>query len=96
MRQAISPKLKLQVTLRYLATGDSFSALASVYKVPKNTISTFLGEGCKAIYDVLMDFIKVNVAAANPFTSCVSAAFSRVSLSHSSSSILEKNEILLN
>lgn len=60
MRQAISPKLKLQVTLRYLATGDSFSTLASVYRVPKNTISMFLGEVCRAIYDALQDFIKVS------------------------------------
>lgn len=61
MRQAIPPKLKLQVTLRYLATGDSFATLASVYRVPKNTISNFLGEVCKAIYDGLQDFIKVSI-----------------------------------
>ncbi|XP_023312161.1 uncharacterized protein LOC111692397 [Anoplophora glabripennis] len=61
MRQAISPRLKLQVTLRYLATGDSFATLASVYRVPKNTISNFLGEVCTAIYDTLQDFIKVSI-----------------------------------
>nr|CAI5843403.1 unnamed protein product [Callosobruchus analis] len=59
MRQAISPKLKLQVTLRYLATGDSFQTLAFLYRVPKNTISSFLAEVCPAIYDALKDFIKV-------------------------------------
>lgn len=31
MRQAISPKLKLKVTLIYLAAGDSFSTLVSIY-----------------------------------------------------------------
>ncbi|KAI4470899.1 hypothetical protein MML48_1g02174 [Holotrichia oblita] len=33
MRLAIPPKLKLQVTLRYLTTGDSFSTLAYIYRV---------------------------------------------------------------
>ena len=61
MRQAISQKLKLQVTLRYFDTGDSFSTLASVYRVPKNTISHFLMKVCTAIYDALQDFIKVSV-----------------------------------
>lgn len=61
MRQALSPKLKLQVTLRYLSTGDSFSTLASIYRVPKNTISNFLLEVCTAIYDVLNEFIKVSI-----------------------------------
>lgn len=57
MRQALSPKLKLQVTLRYLSTGDSFLTLASIYRVPKHTISNFLLEVCTAIYDVLNEFI---------------------------------------
>lgn len=60
MRQAISPRLKLQVILRYLATGDSFSTLASIYRVPKNTISNFLKEVCAAIYEALEQFIKVS------------------------------------
>nr|CAI5853840.1 unnamed protein product [Callosobruchus analis] len=59
MQQAISPKLKLQGTLRYLATGDSFQTLAFLYRVPKNTISSFLAEVFPAIYDALKDFIKV-------------------------------------
>ncbi|KAI4465080.1 homeobox-like domain superfamily [Holotrichia oblita] len=37
MRLAIPPKLKLQVTLRYLATGDSFSTLAPCTKYLKIT-----------------------------------------------------------
>lgn len=56
MRRAISPRLKLRVTLRYLAAGDS--TLASVYQVPKNTTSNFSMEICTAIYDALRDIIK--------------------------------------
>lgn len=61
MRQAISPKMKLQITLRYLATGDSFSTLAALYRVPKNTISNFLKEVCIAIYEALEQFINVSI-----------------------------------
>lgn len=39
MRQAISAKTKLEVTLRYLATGDSFKSLEFLFRVPKNTIN---------------------------------------------------------
>lgn len=53
MRQAISAKTKLQVTLRYLATGDSFKSLEFLFRVPKNTISKFIPETCKAIYNEL-------------------------------------------
>ncbi|KAI4468359.1 hypothetical protein MML48_2g00011424 [Holotrichia oblita] len=45
-RLAIPPKLKLQVTLRYLTIGNSFSTLAYIYRVPKNTISNFVDEVC--------------------------------------------------
>ncbi|KAK9745049.1 hypothetical protein QE152_g7252 [Popillia japonica] len=67
-RQAIPPKLKLQVTLRYLATGDSFSTPASIFRVPKNTISNFVGEVCTAICNALQDFIKVLTFIKNSST----------------------------
>ncbi|XP_074037262.1 putative nuclease HARBI1 [Leptinotarsa decemlineata] len=59
MRQALTPKIKLQVTLRYLATGDSFKSLEYLFRVPKNTISKFIPETCKAIIKELEEFIKV-------------------------------------
>ncbi|KAJ8927089.1 hypothetical protein NQ314_020484 [Rhamnusium bicolor] len=56
MRKALPATLKLQITLRYLATGDSFATLAFMYRVPKNTI--FIKEVCKEIYEALQEFIK--------------------------------------
>lgn len=35
MRMAILPKTKLEVTLRYLATGDSFKSLEYFFRVPE-------------------------------------------------------------
>lgn len=61
LRDALPARLKLQVTLKYLATGDSFPSLSALYRVPKNSISQFLPDVCKAIYHSLEDFIKVSV-----------------------------------
>jgi len=60
MRQAISAKTKLEVTLRYLATSDSFKSLEFLFRVPKNTISKFIPETCEAIYNELAEFIQVS------------------------------------
>lgn len=59
-RQAIPCKTKLEITLRYLATGDSFRSLALLFRVPHNSISVFLPEVMAAIYEVLQTYIKVS------------------------------------
>nr|CAI5838070.1 unnamed protein product [Callosobruchus analis] len=38
MRRAITPKERLIITLRYLATGDSYRSLMYLFRVPANTI----------------------------------------------------------
>lgn len=52
-RLAISPAERLSLTLRYLATGESFSSLHFQFKIGKSTISSIIPEVCQAIYDVL-------------------------------------------
>jgi len=59
MRTAIPAAMKLQVVLRYLASGDSISSLQYLYRVPKNTISCFLEEVLDAISSQLKEFIQV-------------------------------------
>lgn len=61
MRKAIPPGERLAVTLRYLATGESFASLQYIFRIPQCTISTIIPEVCSAIYNVLKkDYLKVN------------------------------------
>ncbi|KAJ4425591.1 hypothetical protein ANN_27787 [Periplaneta americana] len=52
MRRAIPPAERLVVTLRYLATGDSYKSLMYLFRITANTISQIIPEVCRAIYDV--------------------------------------------
>ncbi|XP_062704016.1 uncharacterized protein LOC134286423, partial [Aedes albopictus] len=60
MRKSISPGERLALTLRYLATGESFSSLQYLFRIPQCTISQIIPEVLDAIYMVLRkDFMKV-------------------------------------
>jgi len=54
IREAISPNIRLQICLRYLASGDSKS-LSYAYRVGHNTISKIVSETCEAIWIGLKD-----------------------------------------
>lgn len=51
MRRPLEPSLKLAITLRYLATGDSYRSLMYAFRVAHNTISLVIREVCQAIID---------------------------------------------
>lgn len=59
-RNSISPTVKLATTLRYLASGDSFTSLMYTFKISKQSISVFVPEVCEAIISVLKTNIKVS------------------------------------
>ena len=48
-RQSLRPGLKIAITMRYLASGDSYHSLMYAFRVPHNTISKFIPEVCEAI-----------------------------------------------
>ena len=55
MRKALEPGLKLAITLRYLASGDSYKSLQYGFRVAHNTISVLVPATCQAILDELED-----------------------------------------
>ena len=50
-RRALEPGHKLAVTLHYLATGNTFRSLAFSFRLPHNTISTFVPQVIEAIIE---------------------------------------------
>lgn len=58
-RKAIPVKERLAITLRFLATGDSYTSLMYTFKVSKQVISTIVPEVCEALIKALEDLVKV-------------------------------------
>ena len=50
-RKPLSVGLNLAITLRYLATGDSYKSLAYGFRVAPSTIVSIVPAVCQAIYD---------------------------------------------
>jgi hypothetical protein len=48
-RKALEPGLRLAITLRYLATGDSYMTLQYGFRVSNNAISMIVPDVCEAI-----------------------------------------------
>ncbi|KAL8567149.1 hypothetical protein ACOMHN_033051 [Nucella lapillus] len=60
MRDSISPAERLAVTLRFLATGDSYQSLCFMYRIGRTTLGKIIPETCTAIVTALKDkYMKV-------------------------------------
>ena len=55
MRKPISAEEKLAVTLRFLATEESYQRLSFLFRIHWSTISKFVPLVCRYIYQVLKD-----------------------------------------
>jgi hypothetical protein len=58
MKAAISARLKLEVTLRFLASGDSLSSRALPFRIPSCTISRFLPETLQLFFRKILTLLK--------------------------------------
>lgn len=61
MRKAIPVQERLAVTLRFLATGDSFVSLSYLFKFSNQTVSRCVQDVCQALNQQLKNEIKVNI-----------------------------------
>nr|CAH7726424.1 unnamed protein product [Callosobruchus chinensis] len=60
-RRAIPVQDRLAITLRFLATGDSFTSLQYLFNVSKQRISIIIEETCNALIQALKEKIKVTL-----------------------------------
>ncbi|XP_036000776.1 uncharacterized protein LOC105922503 [Fundulus heteroclitus] len=72
LRKAISPRDRLSVTLRFLATGETFKSLGFQYRIGSTTLSQIVMETCTALTAVLRD-----VYLKTPSTDCEWTAIAR-------------------
>jgi len=56
MRECISAHVKLQITLRCLAAGDSFGSPEALYRVPRTKISKFLARSVECHRSIIRGF----------------------------------------
>ncbi|KAJ8977072.1 hypothetical protein NQ317_017234 [Molorchus minor] len=62
MRDSIKARERLALTLRFLATGDSYHSLMYLFRIPVCTISKIIPECCEALNEVLKnDYFKVSI-----------------------------------
>lgn len=59
-RDAIPVSERLAITLRFLATGDSYTSLQYLFRVSKQSISRIIPEVCDALCEALKDYVKVS------------------------------------
>ncbi|CAH1970387.1 unnamed protein product [Acanthoscelides obtectus] len=58
-KKCVPVSIRLAITLRYLAAGDSFASLMYLFKVSKELIARIVPETCKGLISVLKENIKM-------------------------------------
>ena len=59
LRDAIRARVKVEVTLNFLVTGNSYRTVQHLFRVAKPSVSKLVPDVCEAIFEALKDFIKV-------------------------------------
>ena len=64
-RIPISPRTRLQLTLRWLASGDSLASHFYAFRIAPNTASKIVKETCTSLWEVLKDRVFVQPTPEN-------------------------------
>ncbi|XP_058122877.1 uncharacterized protein LOC131293855 [Anopheles ziemanni] len=59
MRDSITAQERLLITLRYLATGETFSSLQYLFRVSRSSISNIVKETCSCLTKALRSYVKI-------------------------------------
>ena len=81
-RKSLDPGLKLAITLRYLATGDSYRSLQYGFRVAFNTISRVIPEVCEALIEELAHEVMSCPTTPDEWNEVVSLFSSRWNFHH--------------
>ncbi|KMQ86222.1 nuclease harbi1 [Lasius niger] len=65
VREPIASRTRLELTLRYLASGDSMASVSYGFRVGKNIVSTIISETCQCIWNELKEKVFLNPTAEN-------------------------------
>lgn len=66
MRNSITAEARLEATLRFLASGSTYSELQYSTRISKQSLSRIIPETCRAIYEVLKaDYLQVSESVRN-------------------------------
>ncbi|XP_018407700.1 PREDICTED: putative nuclease HARBI1 [Cyphomyrmex costatus] len=65
IREPIPPRTRLEITLRYLASGDSMSSISYAFRIGHNTVSKIIAETCKVIWTTLKEEVFLQPNATN-------------------------------
>lgn len=81
-REPISPAERLLITLRFLATGNSFYSIASAFYVGHCTVGKVVAETCKALAEELMPTYARFPTTADEWLSIAQGFWNRWDLPH--------------
>jgi len=64
IREPISARIRFQICLRYLTSGDSIS-ISYAFRVAHNTVSKIISETCNVIWDTLKEKVFLKLTEDN-------------------------------